>query len=101
MLGLEGPTNERRERGRSYSVTVAGKLRLPLLRAVLLSPDALQMFDAVLDRLYMPEHHGGRRMQSEPMRNIHDLKPIITHGLKRRNALTNAVDENFASAAGN
>ena len=60
MLGLEGPTNECRERRRRYSVAVPGKLRLPLFRTVLLSPDALQMFDAVLDCFHVSEHHGGR-----------------------------------------
>ena len=39
---------------------------------VLLGAQPFQVFDAVLDGLDVAEHHGGRGIQAQPVRRIHD-----------------------------
>ena len=35
------------------------------------------------------------------MRHIHDLEPVIAHGFERRDALANAINQDFAAATRN
>ena len=66
---------------------------------VLLIAQALQMFDAVFDRLDMTEHHRRARFQSELVRYLHHFQPTITVDLERRNSLAHAIDQDFTTAA--
>ena len=59
------------------------------------------MLDAVFNRLNVAEHHRGTRIQSEPVRDVHDFEPVVAHGFEWRDALAHAVHENFPAAAGN
>ena len=84
-VALEGPADERGEAA----------------RLVLHVAQAAQMLDAVVDALDMAEHHCGRAAQAEPVRDAHDLEPVVRVALQRRDLVADLVDENFAAAAGN
>src|SRR4029434_2340173 len=83
MLRLKRPTDERGEPA----------------AAVLLVANALQMLYPILDCLDVAEHHGGARFQSELVRNLHHLQPLIAVDLQWRNFLSHPVDQNFTAAA--
>ena len=83
VLRLERPADEGRE----------------ALGLVLLGAHPFEVLDAVLHRLHVAEHHGGGRIQPEPMRDVHDLQPIVAHRFQRRNALAHPVHQDFAAAA--
>src|SRR5208282_1770355 len=85
VFGLERPADERGES----------------LRLILLHAQPFQVFDAVFNRLDMTEHHRRAGIQSQPVRHIHDFKPVIAHGLERRDFFADTVHQNFAAAAGN
>src|SRR5438552_15610490 len=61
MLMLKGPANER---GESPA-------------AVLLITNSPQMFDSLFNCLHMAEHHRGARFQSELVRDLHHLEPLV------------------------
>jgi hypothetical protein len=67
---------------------------------VLLGADAFEVFDAVRDGFDVAEHHGGAGVEALAVCDCHDLQPIVGHGFERGNALADAVDEDFAAAAG-
>ena len=82
--GLEGPADERGE--------AAG--------GVLLIAQALQMFDAIVERLDVAEHHRRARIQAELVRDRHDFEPLVALALQRRDLVAHAIDENLAATAG-
>src|SRR6266496_435545 len=85
MLRLKRPADERGEPAAS----------------ILLFANALQMLDPILDCLDVAEHHGGTRFQSELMRNLHHLQPLVAIDLQWRNFLSHPVNEYLATAARN
>lgn len=85
VCGLESPANE--------SCEPSGP--------VLLLPDPLQVQKAVIDGFNVPEHHGCRRVQSEPVCSVHDLEPLICGGLAGRQLRSNPINQNLGAAAGN
>ncbi len=68
---------------------------------VLLPANALQMFDAILNRLHVTEHHGRARVQSQLVRHLHYFQPLIGVNFQRRNFLAHPIDQNFPAPAGN
>src|SRR5262249_31871299 len=84
MLGLKCPAN---------------KSRKPAACCLLIA-QTLQVFDPVLDRFHVAEHHRCTRFQSELMRNLHHLEPFIAIALKRRNSLPHPIDQNLATPTG-
>src|SRR6266508_5754386 len=82
MLRLKCPADERSEPA----------------AAVLLVANAPQMLDPILDCLDVAEHHGGARLQSELVRNLHYLQPLVAVDLQRRNFLPHPVNQYLATA---
>src|ERR1044072_3428157 len=59
------------------------------------------MFDPVFDGFYVSKHHRRARFQSEFVRCLHALQPLIAVNFQRRNFPPHPIDENFAAAARN
>src|ERR1041385_3483090 len=57
------------------------------------------MLDAVLNGFDVPEHHGGRRVQSESVRCLHHVEPLLAGAFERRDAVAHLVHEYFAATA--
>ncbi len=68
---------------------------------VLLLANALQMLDAILNRLHVTEHHRRARVQSQLVRHLHHFQPLIGVNLQRRNFLAHPIDQDFPAPAGN
>jgi hypothetical protein len=62
--------------------------------------DALQVLDALLERLDVAEHHRGRRPAAEAVPGPVDLQPVVGEDLAAGDRLADAVDEDLAAAAG-
>lgn len=58
------------------------------------------MFDAVFGGLDVAEHHGGAGVEAETVGDVHDFEPVVAHGFEGGDALADAVNEDFAAAAG-
>src|SRR5262245_24511383 len=85
VLWLKRPANER-------SKPAAG---------VLLVAQPLQVLDAILDRFDVAKHHRRTRFQSELVRHLHDLEPLVALAFERRDSLPDGIDQNLAAAARN
>src|SRR5205085_11940854 len=69
--------------------------------SVLLISNSLQMFDPLLHRLDMAEHHRRARFQSQLVRDLHHFEPLLAVNFQRRNFFPDAIDQNFATTAVN
>ena len=58
------------------------------------------MFDPVPDRFHVTEHHRRARLQSQLMRDLHHFQPRVRIAFQRRDPVADAIDQNFAAAAG-
>ena len=67
---------------------------------ILLIADVLQMLDPVFNRFHMTKHHGGAGFQSQFVRDLHHFKPLLAVAFQGRYSFADAVDQNFAAAAG-
>ena len=105
VFRLKGPRNESGELSVCYRRLAGricgGRRRLACSTGyILLHADAVEVFDTFFDGLYMAEHHGGGGGEVLAMGDGHDFQPVIAHGLERRNFLAHAIDEDFATSAG-
>lgn len=84
ILGLESPGDESGE----------------ALRLVLLTADTLEMFEPILKRFDVAEHHRSTGAESESVRCVHDVEPIVGHGFEWGDPFADVIDQDFAAAAG-
>ena len=61
---------------------------------------ALEVFDALGERLDVAEHHGAGRAAAELVPDAVDFEPVVGQHLAARDRLADAVDEDLAAAAG-
>jgi len=93
--------NRRRFQFRVFGLKCPRDERGKPFRFVLLRAQSFQMLDAVFNGLDVAEHHRRAGRESETMRHVHDFEPVVAHRLERRDALTHAIHQDFAAAAGN
>ena len=84
VLRLERPADERRE--------AAG--------FVLQLPQALQVLDALGQRLDVAEHHRAGRSAAQLVPDAMDFQPFVGQALVDGHGLADAIDEDLAAAAG-
>src|SRR5207253_5622093 len=85
VLRLQRPADERRE---------AARLALHVAYAE-------QVLDAISEGFAEAIHHGDRRPQAEPVRDLHHLEPAIGPRLLAGDLVAHALHEDLAAAAGN
>ena len=64
------------------------------------SREPLQMFDPILDRLDVTEHHRRARLQAQFVRDLHHFEPLVALAFERRDSVAHAIHQNLAAAAG-
>src|SRR5439155_25562888 len=85
MLRLKRPADERRKS----------------TAAVLLIANAPQMFDPLFNTFHVSKHHRRAGFQSELVRCLHYLQPLIAVNFQWRYILPHPIHQNFSAAARN